>query len=258
MPHNNSTPASTDRLLGGRVIIRQPEDGYRTAIDPVLLAAAVSLQPGERLLDAGCGTGAASLCLAARVAGADITGIDTEPEFIDLARDSAELNDFAPSPVFEVGDLQDYRGDAGFDHVMTNPPYRTSDSGHPPAHPLKRAANVEGALTLDQWIDACFRLLRPGGRFTMIHSRERMDEVRALIAPLVLTAVIHPLWPKRRRKGCKRFLIQALTVDPQSSSIDRGGVHMAEGLVLHQPDGSYTEEADEILKSGAGFGFDFP
>lgn len=258
MPHRNSTPASTDSLLGGRVVIRQPEEGYRTAIDPVLLAAAVSLQPGERVLDAGCGTGAASLCLAARVPGAEITGIDTEPQFIGLARESAELNAFQPPPVFEVGDLRDDRADAPFDHVMTNPPYRTSNSGHPPAHPLKRAANVEGALTLDQWIDACFRLLRPGGRFTMIHSRDRLDEVRALVAPLVLTAVIHPLWPQRRRKGCKRFLIQALTVDPQSSSIDRGGVHMAEGLVLHQADGNYTEAADAILKSGAGFGFNFP
>lgn len=253
MPHSNST--STDTLLGGRVILRQPEEGYRTAIDPVLLAAAVSVQPGMRVLDAGCGTGAASLCLAARVPGAEITGIDTEPEFVRLARDSVDLNDFVPPPVFEVGDLQDYQADAPFDHVMTNPPYRTSDSGHPPAHPLKRAANVEGALTLDQWIDACFRLLRPGGRFTMIHSRERLDEVRALLAPLVLTAIIHPLWPKRRRKGCKRFLIQALTVDPLSSSIDRGGVHMAEGLVLHQADGTYTEEADAILKSGGGFNF---
>lgn len=248
-------PASTDRLLGGRVVLRQPEDGYRTAIDPVLLAAAVSLEPGERVLDAGCGTGAASLCLAARVPGAEITGIDAEPEFIALARESVELNAFRPPPVFEVGDLQDYEAVAPFDHVMTNPPYRTSDSGHPPAHPLKLTANVEGALNLGQWIDACFRHLRPGGRFTMIHSRDRLDEVRALIAPLVLTAVIHPLWPKRRRKGCKRFVLQALTVDPLSSSLDRGGVHMAEGLVLHQADGAYTEEADAILKSGAGFNF---
>jgi tRNA1(Val) A37 N6-methylase TrmN6 len=258
MPQNNSTPASTDRLLGGRVILRQPEEGYRTAIDPVLLAAAVPANSGMRVLDAGCGTGAASLCLAARLEGADITGIDTEPEFINLARDSAELNNFAPPPVFEVGDLQDYRGHAPFDIVMTNPPYRTNDSGHPPSHPLKRAANIEAALSLTQWIDHCFRLLRPGGCFTMIHARERMEEVRSLIAPLATTAVIHPLWPKRRRKGCKRFLILAFTNSPQSSTIERGGVHMTDGLVLHQAGGAYTEAADAILKSGAGFGFKFP
>ncbi len=249
---------STDALLGGRVILRQPEDGYRTAIDPVLLAAAVPVNAGMRVLDAGCGTGAASLCLAARVAGADITGIDTEPEFISLARDSAELNAFQPPPVFEVGDLQDYRTDAPFDIVKTNPPYRTKNSGHPPAHPLKRAANIEGTVSLSQWIDLCFGLLRPGGCFTMIHSRDRLEEVRSLIAPLATMAIIHPLWPKRRRKGGKRFLVLAFTNDPQNSSIDRGGVHMTDGLVLHQADGAYTEEAEAILKYGASFGFNFP
>ena|GEM_PF-4880497 len=60
--------APTD-LLGGRVVCMQPVDGFRVAIDPVLLAAAVPAQAGERVLDAGTGTGAAALCLGARVDG---------------------------------------------------------------------------------------------------------------------------------------------------------------------------------------------
>ena len=171
---------STDHVLGGRVTLRQPDQGYRTAIDPVLLAAAVDAKPGMRVFDAGCGTGAASLCLAARVPGAEIFGIDTEPEFIALARDSARLNRFEPAPVFEIADLKDYRpATANFDHVMSNPPFRASGSGHAPADPLKRAAHVEGTLRLDEWIERCFGLLRPGGCFTMIHSQARMAEVEA-------------------------------------------------------------------------------
>ena len=82
--------------------------------------------------------------------------------------------------------------------------------------------------------------------------------MRSLIAPLATTAVIHPFWPNRRRKRCKRFLIQAVTADAQSSTIIRGGVHMTDGLVLHQADGTYTDKADQILYSGAGFGLNFP
>ncbi|MGB8843911.1 MAG: N-6 DNA methylase, partial [Aliidongia sp.] len=60
---------SEDRLLGGRVVLRQPVQGFRAAIDPVLLAAAVSAEPGETVLELGTGTGAAALCLARRVPG---------------------------------------------------------------------------------------------------------------------------------------------------------------------------------------------
>ena len=38
--------ATEDALLGGRVVLRQPAAGYRAAIDPVLLAAAVPARGG--------------------------------------------------------------------------------------------------------------------------------------------------------------------------------------------------------------------
>ena len=38
---------SLDHLLGGRVALVQPATGYRAAIDPVLLAAAVDAGAGE-------------------------------------------------------------------------------------------------------------------------------------------------------------------------------------------------------------------
>jgi hypothetical protein len=35
----NAPDVTEDRLIGGRVALRQPADGYRAAIDPVFLAA---------------------------------------------------------------------------------------------------------------------------------------------------------------------------------------------------------------------------
>ena len=68
------------RLLGGRVVCLQTKNGYRAAIDPVFLAAAIDANAGDRVLDVGSGTGAASLCLAARIPGVEITGIEIQSE----------------------------------------------------------------------------------------------------------------------------------------------------------------------------------
>ena len=118
-------PVSEDRLLGGRIILRQPVGGFRAAIDPVLLAAAIPAKPGERVLELGAGTGAASLCLARRVAGCEILGLELQPDLAALATGNAETNLLAGQVAFRVGDLLHPPADlaaGGFDHVMANPP----------------------------------------------------------------------------------------------------------------------------------------
>jgi tRNA1Val (adenine37-N6)-methyltransferase len=74
-----------DALLGGRVQLLQPARGYRVAIDAVLLAAAIDAGPGQRILDLGAGVGAVGLCLAARLAGCSVVGIELQVALAELA-----------------------------------------------------------------------------------------------------------------------------------------------------------------------------
>ncbi|MBM3521762.1 MAG: methyltransferase, partial [Alphaproteobacteria bacterium] len=84
-----SSAATTDgSLLGGALSFEQPARGYRTAIDPVMLAAAVTLARG-RVLDLGAGAGAAALCLARRVAAVAVTGLEIDPETAALGARNA-------------------------------------------------------------------------------------------------------------------------------------------------------------------------
>ena len=68
-----------DRFLGGRPRLYQPAQGVRAGSDAVLLAAAVAAKAGESALDVGCGVGPAALCLACRVAGVRVTGLEIQP-----------------------------------------------------------------------------------------------------------------------------------------------------------------------------------
>jgi len=66
--------ATHGHLLGGSVQYAQPRHGFRSGIEPVLLAASVPAKAGDRVLEGGSGAGAALLCVAARVAGVDGVG----------------------------------------------------------------------------------------------------------------------------------------------------------------------------------------
>lgn len=234
-----------DRLLGGRVALAQPRHGYRAAVDPVLLAAAVPLGDGERALELGCGAGAAALCLLTRVMGGQVTGLEQQPELARLARQNAAANEAADRFDVVEGDLLDPPGvvmSGGFDHAFANPPYLAAGSADAPADPLRAAANVEGDARLPDWIAALARATRRGGTITVIHRADRLPELLAEIDRVAGGLVVWPLWPMTG-KPAKRVLVQG--------RVGVGGpATLSPGLTLHA-DGGFTEAARTVLEDGA-------
>jgi tRNA1(Val) A37 N6-methylase TrmN6 len=233
-----------DTLLGGRVAIAQPAEGYRVAVDAVLLAAAVDAEMGERVLDLGCGVGSVSLCLAWRRPGVEIVGLDREPAFLACARANAEANGVAARVTFMEGDVCDPPNviRAGFDQVMLNPPYLKAGAATVSAHPLKAAATAEGAAaTLPDWIACARAALRPGGVVTMIHRADRLADCLAALRGFGGIAVL-PIHPKADR-AARRILIRARAGSGEPLSI-------LPGFILHEADGRFTAAADAILRDG--------
>src|SRR5258708_12366594 len=88
-----------DAFLGGQLRLRQPTFGHRAGHDAILLAAATSAQPGDRVVDFGAGVGAAGLAVAKRVAGIDIILVEIDPGLAEFARAQAASNRFQPKVV---------------------------------------------------------------------------------------------------------------------------------------------------------------
>lgn len=242
--------ASEDSLMGGAIRLRQPRSGYRAAIDPVFLAAAVPAGAGETVLDAGCGAGAATLCLAKRVPDCRITGIEAQRDLVRLANDNAVLNGFADRIAIMAGDIlrPPPRLEPGsFNHVMANPPYLAGDAGSAPSDAGKAAATIEGEAELAAWIRFALSAVRPKGSVTFIHRADRMEQLLAQLAQRAGEIVVFPLWPGQN-KPAKRIIVRA-----------RKGVatptRLTPGLVLHEADGRYTAAADTILRHGAALAF---
>src|SRR5260221_10839548 len=81
-----------DAFLGGQLRLRQPKSGHRAGHDAILLAAATSARPGDRVVEFGAGVGAAGLALARRVGAIDLMLVEIDAQLTALARDNPGAN----------------------------------------------------------------------------------------------------------------------------------------------------------------------
>src|ERR1700722_19290903 len=146
------TETTLDGLLNRRVMIEQPKNGFRVAVDTVLLAASVPAQAGQRVLDFGCGVGGAMLCLVHRVPGARVTGIDIQDDLVEMCRQNIERNAMSDRAQVLYGDVGNFVGGADLDYVMMNPPYHDENRHDVSENSGKRVANASKDGDLPIWI----------------------------------------------------------------------------------------------------------
>jgi tRNA1(Val) A37 N6-methylase TrmN6 len=213
----------------------------------VFLAAAVPAEPNQQVLDLGCGSGAASLCLAARLPGCHITGLELQRDLARLAGDNAALNGMGDRLSAIAGNLlrpPPRLSPGTFDHVMANPPFIEAGRGTAAPDPAKAAASIEGEASLADWVRFALVMARDKGSITFIHRADRIDALLGCIAGRAGEVVVFPLWPGAGQPA-SRVLVRA-------RKQIRAPARLAPGLVLHEPDGRFTPDAESILRAGAG------
>lgn len=249
-PSIPANEVSVDSLLGGRLRLRQPVNGFRAAIDPVLLAAAVPAESGDSVLDAGAGTGAALLCLAARVAACHIVGLERDGTTARLGRENVASNGFSDRAEIAVGDIAKppmHLSPGSFDHVMMNPPYLDRSRTRPPPDSGRAAAMVEGSATLTDWVTFAYEMLRERGTLTVIHRADRLDQLMVALTPRFGGITVFPLWPGGNR-AAKRVIVRA-------GKNSREPATVLPGLTLHADDGTFTVPAERVLREGQALRF---
>jgi tRNA1Val (adenine37-N6)-methyltransferase len=229
-------------LFGGRIRYAQPRHGFRTGIEPVLLAAAVPARPGSRVLEGGTGAGAALLCLAARVAGVQGLGIERDSALAALAEQNAAANGQL-TLCFMAADVAALPSLDAFDHACANPPYHAA-AGTPSPDASRRGAKRAPDGLIAIWAAALGRRLRQRGTLTFILPAGSLPEAAIAFAEAGCrpTAML-PFWPTPGAPA-KLMLLQGVKGG-------RAPFRVLPGLILHTADGGFTPEAEAILRGGA-------
>ena len=222
--------------------IIQKKNGFCFGMDAVLLSGFARVKQGEKAIDLGTGTGIIPILLEAKYEGEHYTGLEIQDEMADMAARSVALNHLEEKVSIVKGDIKEASrlfGAASFDVVTSNPPYMNDAHGLKNPDLPKAISRHEVLCTLDDVTREAARLLRPGGRFYMVHRPHRLIEI--------LTALTkYKLEPKRMKmvhpfveKDANMVLIEAV----------RGGKSMIKveaPIVVYQEPGVYTQEIYDI------------
>jgi tRNA1(Val) A37 N6-methylase TrmN6 len=244
------TSVTEDRLLDGRLKLRQPAKGYRAGLDAALLAAACDAAEGARVIEAGCGAGAALLAAALRRPGARFTGVERDPEAAGLARENLSLNGLGGRVEILEGDVgQPFArlGLAPFDAALANPPFFDDAGALRAPSPAKRGAWIADD-GLEAWAAFLLKAVRPGGTITVIHRADRLADLLAHFSAKAGSFQVRPVQPFADAPA-KRVLVRAV-------KSGKAPLALLPALVLH-PRGAakHTDEAEAILRGEAALGW---
>ena len=218
--------------------IIQNKEKFCFGMDAVLLSGFAKVKEGEKVLDIGTGTGIIPILLAAKTPGQHFTGLEIQPESADMARRSVALNHLEEKISIVEGDVREADqlfSAASFDVITSNPPYMTGSHGLVNPDMPKAIARHEICCTLEDLVSQTEKLLRPGGRFFMVHRPFRLAEIMT-----VLTA--HHLEPKRMR-----LVYPFVDKEPNMVLLEciRGGkprITVEKPLIVYKEPGVYQDE----------------
>ncbi|WP_084417902.1 tRNA1(Val) (adenine(37)-N6)-methyltransferase [Henriciella litoralis] len=237
---------TADAFLGGVVTVFQPRKGFRAGTDSVLLSAALDPAQTGEAAEFGCGAGGALLPAAWRLKDTRFTGFEHDPDMLDLARRGVAENGFGARVEISRQDVSSIPRDweNRYDLVFSNPPFFREGSIKTPGA-SKHNAYME-TVPLKDWVGNMLHVLKPKGRFMMIH---RASELARILALIERRSGQIEVMPVRSFPGddAKRVIVRA------RKGLRSGSMRLLSGIDIYTSKGGQrTRLMEEIARNGTG------
>lgn len=196
-----------------------------------------------KVVDLGTGTGIIPLRLFSKNSNIDIIyGIEIQEEVAEMATRSIKLNDLDENIKILNMDLKGIKEEFNkntIDTVITNPPYMKSGGAIVNEEENFAISRHEIACNLEDIIKSAEYLLKPLGRFYMVHRPDRLVDIMSIMRKYnIEPKYIRFIQPKENRKP-NLILIQG-------RKGGRPDLNFFDPLIVYNQDGSYTDEIYKI------------
>ena len=242
-----SKKVSVDKILRGKISITQMKQGFRYGFESVFLAAFVNgyLKKLKKkkfsLVDVGSGVGTISLIIAYQNDNINITGIENNDTYLEIANENIVRNNFQKKINLRQGDIFNIDNDLmnRFDIVVTNPPFydqKQQKSEDELENYAKRIINFEG------WIENSVKLLKNKGIIFLIIPTQLLEKSLRFLSRNTGSFKIFPIWPNKK-KSSKRLILLA----------KKGGASptdLMSGMTLFNNRGKMTKKARMYSDNG--------
>lgn len=249
-----STDLTLDQFLDRGFAVHQfKNSGHRSGMDAVILAATVDAARQGRVADLGAGAGVVGMAVAHRCAQTHVDMFERDAELVALARQSLHLDQNAHlrgrlnmhQADVTLGEtlLQASGQPAGnWRHVLANPPF--NDGSHRASPDQRRSqAHMAEPADIENWIRSAAKLAGKRGRLTLIVRPENLLAYGEAVQRFFGGLVIKPVHPFHDRPAGRVLLGGTLA--------SRASAKLLAPLILHRPDGVFTDAAEEVLRGRA-------
>ncbi len=226
---------------GLRII--QNREWFCFGIDSILLTNfAKDSKRGSKILDLGTGTGIISILISKKVENAKVTAIEIQDEVAEMAQRSVKLNNLEENIQIineDIKNISEKIGQAKFDVVITNPPYKKKETGIVNENNVKMVSRHEITANLEDFIKVASEQLKERGTFYMINRPERIIDIFEYLRKYKLEPKeIQFIYPSKE-KSPNGILVKA---------VKNGGdfLKVREPLIIYNEDSTYTNEVLKI------------
>ena len=238
---------TVDKILRGKISIIQLKKGFRYGFEAVFLASFVNgyLKKFKKktisLADVGSGVGTISLIIAYHNKKINITAIENNDNYLQIANENIVRNNFQKKINLVQGDI--FKIDNNlmnrFDIVVTNPPFYDRKQKKSENELENYATRI---INYESWIENSVKLLKDKGIIFMIIPTQLLEKSLKFLGTKTGSFKIFPIWPNKK-KSSKRLILLA----------KKGGTSPTElmsGMRLLNNQGKITKKARTYSDNG--------
>ncbi len=236
-----------DLLNYNNLKIVQNPNWFNFSLDSVLLANFVKVNNKQKIIDFCSGNAPVPLFLSTKTK-SKITGVELQKPIFDLAVKSIKLNKLEDQIQMINKDVKElsklYETDT-FDLITCNPPYfKYENNDNINNEEIKAIARHEIKLNLEDIFKCAKKILKNNGKIAIVHKTDRLIDI-------IFYMKNNNIEPKRIQFIYPFLESRSNLVIIEGAKNAKTGLIVEKSIVVHNNDGSYTDEVKNIFNGGA-------